>query len=474
MTPPQTIIEKIWNRHVVVETPGHPTVFGIDLQLLHEVTSAQAFDVLRERKLPVLQPGHCLATLDHAIPTSDDREVTMRDKQARTQIETLRRNCKDFGVPLQDFGSGFQGIVHVIGPELGITQPGMTIVCGDSHTSTHGAFGALAFGVGTTEVGLVLATGCILQQKPKTMCVRFEGTFKPGVFAKDAILALIAQIGIGGANGHAIEYAGSAVRGMTMEERMTVCNMSIECGARAGLIAPDETTYAYLKGRPFAPTADRWDEAVAQWSSSVTDDGAIFDREIVIDIDALEPMITWGTNPGQGVQLSGATPRINDLHFTQQINAEKALEYVKLQEGQPMLGTPIQWAFLGSCTNSRLPDLRIASRMIRGKKVHPSVTMYVVPGSEQVRKQAEREGLDKIFRDAGAQWRQPGCSSCLGMNEDKVPPGIRCISSSNRNFIGRQGPGSITHLASPATVVASAIAGKISSPVDYFTSTTIM
>lgn len=464
---PQTIIEKIWNAHVVTQRPGHPCIFAIDLQLLHEVTSAQAFQMLRDNHRTVAQPGRCAATLDHSIPTGPDRE-NMRDARAKKQVEMLRHNMREFGIPFYDFGSGYQGIVHVIGPELGLTQPGMTIVCGDSHTSTHGAFGAIAFGIGTTEVGLVLATGCLLQQRPKTMRVCFEGALRPGVFAKDAILALMARIGIGGANGHIIEYTGSAVRRMSMEERMTMCNMSIECGARAGLVAPDATTYAYLRGRPFAPTADRWDEAVSLWELLKSDDGASYDRDVAIDVDALHPMVTWGTNPGQGISLLDTIPMIATLHFSQHINTEKALEYVRLKEGQSMLGVPIQWAFLGSCTNARLSDLRIAAKILDGRVIHPSVTMLVVPGSERVKAQAEAEGLDGVFRRAGAQWRNPGCSSCLGMNEDKVPPGARCISSSNRNFIGRQGTGSITHLASPATVAASAIAGCIASPVPYF------
>lgn len=468
MPHPRTIIDKIWDAHVVKQAPGHPAILATDLQLLHEVTSAQAFEMLRQQGLKVAHPERHLATLDHAIPTSSDRETTMRDTQARLQIETLRKNVKEFGIPFCDFGSGYQGIVHVIGPELGLTQPGLTIVCGDSHTSTHGAFGALAFGIGTTEVGLVLATGCLLQNKPKSMRVRFEGTFQPGVFAKDAILALIAQIGIGGGNGHVIEYAGSAVRAMTMEERMTVCNMSIECGARAGLISPDETTFNAIAGKPYAPPAKDVDRWVEKWKNFASDGDATFDREIEIDVAALEPMVTWGTNPGQGMGISERTPKIAELPFNHQINAEKALEYVQLLEGQPILGTPIQWAFLGSCTNARISDLRIAASLMKGKSVAKGVTMYVVPGSEAVKAAAEKEGLDKIFLDAGAQWRNPGCSSCLGMNEDKVPPGQRCISSSNRNFIGRQGPASITHLGSPATVAASAIAGHIASPVPYF------
>jgi 3-isopropylmalate/(R)-2-methylmalate dehydratase large subunit len=475
MKNPQNIIEKIWDAHVVKQEEGHPSqgecsvgitlpaIFAIDLQLLHEVTSAQAFDVLREKKLPLWNRGHFLATVDHAVPTRPDR-VIIYDLQARKQVEMIRDNVKEFGVPFFDFDSGYQGIVHVIGPELGLTHPGMTIVCGDSHTSTHGAFGALAFGVGTTEVGLVMAMGCLLQNKSKTMRVNFEGKFRPGVYAKDAILSLIAQIGIGGANGHILEYAGSAVQAMSMPERMTICNMSIECGARAGLVAPDETTFEWIQGRPFAPQDKDWERAVTYWKSLFSDEGASYDRELTIDIDALDPMVTWGTNPGQGMSINARVPFIKDLPEPEHVTTQKALEYIGLKEGQPILGTPIQWAFLGSCTNARIEDLRIAATFLKGHKIHPYVTMYVVPGSEQVATQASSEGLVEIFESAGAQWRKPGCSMCLGMNDDKVPEGARCISSSNRNFVGRQGPGSRTHLASPATVVVSAIAGEIRSP----------
>jgi len=463
----KNIIDKIWEQHVVSQEEGHPAIFAIDLQLLHEVTSAQAFAMLRDKNLDVWNRGHFLATVDHSIPTRKNREV-IYDLKARKQVEMIRSNVKDFDIPFYDFESGYQGIVHVIGPELGITQPGMTIVCGDSHTSTHGAFGALAFGVGTTEVGLVLATGCILQKKPKTMRVNFEGSFKPGVFSKDAILALIARIGIGGANGHIIEYAGEAIRNMTMEERMTMCNMSIECGARAGVISPDEVTFDYIKNRPFAPKEEDWNQAIEYWKSLASDRGATYDKAITIDVDELDPMVTWGTNPGQGIEITKKIPFIKDLPAKEYTTAKKALDYIKLNEGDKIEGTPIDWAFLGSCTNARISDLRIAAGLLKGKKIHPEVKFYVVPGSEKVEAQAEKEGLADIFRDAGAQWRRPGCSMCLGMNDDKVPEGSRCISSSNRNFVGRQGPGSRTHLASPATVVVSAIKGKITSPVHSF------
>jgi len=462
----KTIIEKIWDAHVITQKPGHPALFAIDFMLMHEVTSAQAFDVLRAYNLPLFAPDRLLATLDHSIPTRANR-FEIYDESARSQVEALRNNAKEFAVPLFDFGSGKQGIVHVVGPELGITQPGMTIVCGDSHTATHGAFGALAFGVGTTEVGHVLAAGCILQDKPKTMKVEFSGKFSKGVFAKDAILKLIAEIGIGGANGHIIEYTGEAIRAMSMEERMTVCNMSIECGARAGLVAPDEKTFAFIKGRACAPSDERWQDAVEYWRSLCTDEGAEYDREITIDVSALSPMVTWGTNPEQGSEINATVPMIHALPSERQGAAKKALDYVKLQEGQALSSVPIDWAFIGSCTNGRIEDLRVAATVLRGKKIHPNVTLYVVPGSEAVMAQAEAEGLRTVFEEAGASFRMPGCSMCLGMNDDKVPSGKRCISSSNRNFVGRQGTGSFTHLASPATVAASALEGKISSAENY-------
>lgn len=458
----KSIIEKIWDSHVVSADAGTstPEILTIDLMLMHEVTSAQAFTLLKERAIPLFDKTRVVATLDHAIPTSRNR-FQILDDSARAQVETLRRFCKEFDVTLFDFDSGYQGIVHVIGPELGITQPGMTIVCGDSHTSTHGAFGALAFGIGTSEVGHVLATGALLQHKPKTMRVRFDGMMRPGVSAKDAILKLIAEIGISGANGHVIEYCGSAVRAMTMEERMTICNMSIECGARGGLISPDDVTISYIKGRPYAPKDSDWERAEAHWRSLASDEEASYDREVVIDVTDLAPMVTWGTNPEQAIPISGQVPVVADLPATHRAVAEQALAYTKLKEGQPMLGVSIEWAFVGSCTNGRIEDLRVAASVMKGRAVHPNVTMYVVPGSESVAAQAEREGLRDIFESAGAHFRMPGCSMCLGMNDDKVPPGQRCVSTSNRNFIGRQGEGSITHLASPATVAASAVAGCI-------------
>ncbi len=654
-TTPKNIIEKIWDEHVVVQKEGHPAVLGIDLQLIHEVTSPQAFAMLREKNLSVKYPGKLVATLDHAIPTRLDRE-NIFDEVAKKQVQTLRQNVADFGVPFFDFGSGNQGIVHVLGPDLGITQPGLTIICGDSHTSTHGAFGSLAFGVGTTEVGLMMATGCILQEKPKTMKVEFKGTLQKGVFSKDMILKLISMIGIGGGNGHIFEYTGSAVRQLSMEARMSICNMSIEAGARAGLISPDKTTISYLKTRkyttkisssdiqkiveeirfplkihgkagsrtsfitlqlvinlaslgqkfiiftaqpkskqdllkqvdekdvvwiqdlsrigdslekkiilvenfnikgilevlnqiepdrvmvienieelsldsnnqkiqeiqtslrplftrhntilsgdwssldwldfeynselqfsphnqhimpeigqyevlwticeprPYRPKNEDWETAVNYWLSLRSDEDCHYDREIVIDVDQLEPMITWGTNPGEGIPITGTVPYLKDIPEENKNNVIKSLEYTKLQEGQRLLGLPVDFVFIGSCTNSRIEDLRIVAKIMQNKKVAPGVTMYVVPGSEAVRQQAEREGLDKIFKDAGAEWRMPGCSMCLGMNDDKVPTGKRCVATSNRNFMNRQGPGAITHLASPATAAATAITGVITDP----------
>ena len=440
--------------------------FAIDLVLLHEVTSAQAFQTLKEKNLKVHSPERCLATIDHSIPTSKNRHIIF-DKAAQKQVNLLRENVKQHGINFFDFGSQHQGIVHVVGPELGATQPGMTIVCGDSHTSTHGAFGALAFGVGTSELTNVLATSCLLLTKPKVMHVHFQGQLQSGVYAKDVIMKLIATIGIGGATGHVIEYSGQIISDMSMEERMTICNMSIECGARAGLIAPDATTYAYLRGRQYSPAIEQWEDAITYWHSFRSDVGCHYDREIIINIDQLQPMVTWGTNPSQAIQINECIPKINNLAHAQQAMAKQALEYIKLAPESPIEFTPVDWAFIGSCTNGRIEDLRITAKILQGRKVHPEVKMYVVPGSESVLKQAQEEGLEQIFIAAGADFRLPGCSLCLGMNEDKVPAGKRCISSTNRNFVGRQGNGSYTHLASPATVAASAIAGKIVSAKEY-------
>ena len=458
----KNIIQKIWDSHVISmdEEAGNVRILAIDFMLLHEVTSSQAFSLLKERGIPLFDKTRLAATLDHSIPTSKNR-LHIVDDAARLQVASLRQHCEEFGVTLFDFDSGYQGIVHVVGPELGLTLPGMTIVCGDSHTSTHGAFGALAFGVGTSEVGHVMATGALLQGTPKTMKVSFEGTFRPGVTAKDAILALIAKIGIAGGNGHIIEYSGSAVRAMSMAERMTVCNMSIECGARAGLVAPDDVTFSFLRGRPYAPADERWSEAVSYWRSLVSDDGASYESEVTINVGELAPMVTWGINPEQAIAIDGSVPVVESLPETHKAVARQALAYTQLAEGAQIRGVKVDWAFIGSCTNGRIEDLRSAAAVLRGKRIHPDVTLYVVPGSEQVMAQAESEGLRAIFEAAGADFRMPGCSMCLGMNEDKVPAGKRCISTSNRNFIGRQGAGSITHLASPLTVAASAIAGCI-------------
>ena len=460
----QNIIDKIWQSHVVTQQRDHPAVFAIDFALLHEVTSAQAFTTLKNRSLALYDPSRFLATIDHSIPTRSDRH-NIHDPQAKRQVETLRENAKKHGVRFYDFDSQHQGIVHVIGPELGVIQPGMTIVCGDSHTATHGAFAALAFGIGTSTLAHVMASGCLLLDKPKVMQVEFTGKLQAGVYAKDLIMKLIAEIGIGGATGHVIEYTGTTIRNMSMEQRMTVCNMSIECGAVAGLIAPDETTYRYLEGKPFSPKGERWQQALSHWQSLVSDENADYDQQISIDLDQLTPMVTWGTNPEQAIGIAETIPSIANLPSDKRAMAEKALAYTQLQAGERIVGTPIDWAFVGSCTNGRIEDLRVVANTLQGKKVDPKVTFYIVPGSEAVLAQAKQEGLDQVFVEAGAEFRLPGCSLCLGMNDDKVPAGKRCISATNRNFVGRQGAGSLTHLASPATVAASALAGCISAPI---------
>jgi 3-isopropylmalate/(R)-2-methylmalate dehydratase large subunit len=461
VTKPRTLFEKIWDDHVVLHEPECPAVLYIDLHLIHEVTSPQAFQGLRERGLPVRRPDHTLATMDHSIPTTD-RSLPIVDAIAAKQIEQLRTNCKEFGVPLEDIGAEHQGIVHVIGPELGLTQPGLTVVCGDSHTSTHGAFGALAFGIGTTEVEHVLATQCLLQDKPQTYEVRFDGALPRGVVSKDLILALIARIGVGGGTGHVLEYTGSAIRALSMEARMTICNMSIEGGARAGMIAPDDTTFQYVEGRPRAPQGAAWDKALARWRQLPTDEGATYDRSIAIDVAKLEPMITWGTNPGMGVPISQPVPDPAKLdNGVQQSAIRKALEYMQLEPGKPLLGHPLDVVFIGSCTNSRISDLRLAAGIFKGRKVNPKVRVLVVPGSEEIKRQAQAEGLPEIFRAAGAEWREAGCSMCIAMNGDQLAPGQYCVSTSNRNFEGRQGKGGRTFLASPLTAAASAIEGVV-------------
>ena len=464
---PRTLAEKVWDSHVVVPGEnGKPDLLYIDLHLVHEVSSPQAFEGLRIENRPLRRLDLTIATEDHNTPT-ENIFSTIADITSRTQIETLRRNAAEFGMRIHPLGDKEQGIVHVVGPQLGLTMPGLTVVCGDSHTSTHGAFGALAFGIGTSEVEHVMATQTLPLARFKTMAINVEGTLKPGVTAKDIILAVIAQIGTGGGQGYVLEYRGSAIRSLSMEGRMTICNMSIEAGARAGMVAPDETTFEYVKGRPHAPTGQDWDEAVAYWKTLPTDEGAVFDQEIYINADELEPFVTWGTNPGQGIPLSQAVPSPDDFEDeNEKAAAARALEYMNLTAGTPMKDIPVDVVFLGSCTNSRIEDLRAAANIIRGRTISPGVRMMVVPGSQKVRAQAEEEGLDKVFKDFGADWRFAGCSMCLGMNPDQLAPGERCASTSNRNFEGRQGKGGRTHLVSPLVAAATAVRGTLSSPSD--------
>jgi 3-isopropylmalate/(R)-2-methylmalate dehydratase large subunit len=457
----KTLIEKVWDSHVVYEQAGAPALLYIDLHLVHEVTSPQAFDGLRERGLGVRRPDLTLATADHSIPTTD-RTLPIVDSIARKQLDQLERNCAEFGIPCFGVHSDKQGIVHVIGPEYGATQPGMTVVCGDSHTATHGAFGALAFGIGTSEVEHVLATQCLLQRRSKTFQVQVSGSLRNGVTAKDIILGLIAKIGIGGGTGAIFEYTGAAIRGLNMEQRMTICNMSIEGGARAGMIAPDDTTFEYLHGRHFSPKGAEWDRAVERWKTLPTDDGATYDRAISIDADTLEPMITYGTNPGMGMPITGAVPdpsRIGDTRERESM--EKALRYMGLEGGKPILGHAVDVVFIGSCTNSRISDLRSAAALLKGRKVSANVRVMVVPGSQEVKRQAEAEGLPEVFRAAGCDYREPGCSMCIAMNGDQLEPGQYSVSTSNRNFEGRQGKGGRTFLASPLTAAASALTGVV-------------
>jgi len=460
MSQPKTLFEKVWEQHVVAEPKGEPTLIYIDLQLVHEVTSPQAFEGLRLTGRKVRRPDRTIATVDHNVPTTIDGRLHIVDQIAATQIATLRKNCAEFNVELYDVDSREQGIVHVIGPELGITKPGMTIVCGDSHTSTHGAFGALAFGIGTSEVEHVLATQTLPQSKPRTFRISVEGKLPMGVTAKDIILAIIGQIGTDGATGCVIEYAGSAIRELSMEGRMTVCNMSIEAGARAGMIAPDETTFAYLKGRRFAPRGAAWERAVEEWRKLPTDAGATFDRELTIDATTLVPYVSWGTSPGMVAPITAKVPDPAATQNEQERKGlERALEYMALKPGTPLEEIAIDRVFIGSCTNGRIEDLRAAAKIAAGHKVSSHVHAMVVPGSQQVKAQAEQEGLDVIFKDAGFDWREPGCSMCLGMNPDILAPGERCASTSNRNFEGRQGRGGRTHLVSPEMAAAAAIAG---------------
>ena len=461
MHKPQSLFEKVWDSHVVRAPEGEPTLLYIDLHLVHEVTSPQAFEGLRLANRKVRRPDLTFATVDHNVPTTSDERFHIKDQIAAQQIATLRKNCEAVGIPLFDIGSGRQGIVHVIGPELGLTQPGMTIVCGDSHTSTHGAFGALAFGIGTSEVEHVLATQCVSQTKPRSMRISVSGRLPEGTTSKDLILDIIRRLGTDGGTGYVIEYAGEAVCNLTMEERMTMCNMSIECGARAGMVAPDDTTFAYMEGRPYAPKGTEWGAAGAAWRKLASDEGAAFDREISIDGAKLEPIVTWGTNPGMSVPVTASVPNPGDARDTSERAAmSAALEYMGLKAGTRIADITVDRVFIGSCTNGRLEDLRAAAKVIHGHKVHTDVTVLVVPGSEAVKQAAEQEGLDRIFMEAGAEWREPGCSMCLGMNPDILAPKQRCASTSNRNFEGRQGREGRTHLVSPATAAATAVAGR--------------
>jgi 3-isopropylmalate/(R)-2-methylmalate dehydratase large subunit len=461
MSKPRNIIEKLWDSHVVAEQPGAPALLYVDLHLVHEVTSPQAFAGLRERGLKVRRPDRTLATCDHSTPTIS-RTLPIMDKVAATQVAQVEANCAEFGIPCYGFQSDYQGIVHVIGPEQGATQPGMTVVCGDSHTATHGAFGALAFGIGTSEVEHVLATQCLLQRRSKSYEIRVNGSLKKGVSAKDIILAVIARIGIGGGTGCVFEYTGSAIRSLSMEERMTVCNMSIEGGARAGLVAPDDSTYQFLHGRHFAPRGADWDAALARWKQLPSDDGAAYDHSLELDAGELEPMITFGTNPGMGIPITARVPDPSSVADPiERESLAKALRYMDLTAGQPLLGRSIDVVFIGSCTNSRMSDLRGAASVLKGRKINPKVRVLVVPGSQEIKRQAQAEGLDQVFRDAGAEWREAGCSMCIAMNGDQLQPGQYSVSTSNRNFEGRQGKGGRTLLASPLTAAASAVTGVV-------------
>ena len=462
----RTLAEKVWHNHVVRSADGEPDLLYIDLHLVHEVTSPQAFDGLRAAGRPVRRPDLTVATEDHNIPTIDvDKPIA--DPVSRAQVEALRKNCSEFGVPLYSLGNVEQGIVHVVGPQMGLTQPGMTIVCGDSHTSTHGAFGALAFGIGTSEVEHVLATQTLPLKPFKTMAINVDGDLPEGVSAKDIILAVIAKIGTGGGQGYVLEYRGSAIRSLSMEGRMTVCNMSIEAGARAGMIAPDQTTFDYAQGREKAPSRQEWDDAIAYWKTLFTDDDAEFDAVVDIDASTLTPFVTWGTNPGQGLPLSASVPSPDDAtDDVDRVAIERALEYMDLTPGTPLRDVAVDTVFIGSCTNGRIEDLRVAADILRGRKVKDGMRLMVVPGSARVRLQAESEGLDQVFLEAGGEWRGAGCSMCLGMNPDKLTPGERSASTSNRNFEGRQGPGGRTHLVSPAVAASTAVTGHLSSPAD--------
>lgn len=460
----KTLFDKIWDAHVVRTIAGGQDVFYIDKHLIHEVTSPQAFEELEKRNLPLFRKEQIVATADHNVPTKN-QHLPIEEPLSRSQVDKLTENCAKYGVELYGLGHPYQGIVHVIGPELGITQPGMTIVCGDSHTSTHGAFGTIAFGIGTSQVAQVMASQCLLLSRPKRMRITVEGDLKPGVTAKDLILYVIAALGTGGATGYFVEYAGSAIRSLSMEGRMTVCNMSIEMGARGGMIAPDETTFAYLKGRPFAPQGKRWEEAVAYWQTLYSDEDATFEMEYTFNAASITPMITYGTNPGMGIALNANVP--SKVKASEQVSFEKSLQYMGFQAGESLLGKQVDYVFIGSCTNSRIEDIRMVANYVQGKKKASHVEAIIVPGSKQVEQQAIAEGLDKILAEAGFELREPGCSACLAMNEDKIPAGAYCVSTSNRNFEGRQGPGSRTLLASPLVAAASAVEGKIVNVTEY-------
>jgi 3-isopropylmalate/(R)-2-methylmalate dehydratase large subunit len=456
----KTLFDKIWDKHVVKQIDDGPSVFYIDRHFIHEVTSPQAFTGLNKRGIRVFRPQQTIATADHNVPTLN-QHLPIREELSRKQVEALIKNCAEHGVELYGLGHPFQGIVHVIGPELGITQPGMTIVCGDSHTSTHGAFGSIAFGIGTSEVEMVLSTQCLLQSKPRLMRITVEGELQKGVVSKDIVLYILSRISASGATGYAVEFAGSAIRSLSMEARMTICNMSIEMGARCGLVAPDETTFNYIKGRKFAPQGAAWDKAVDGWKNLYSDNDAKFDNEILLNAADIEPMITYGTNPGMGISVNATIPSAETVNETDKSGLTKSLAYMGLEEGMPIKGQKVDYVFIGSCTNSRIEDLRMVASFVKGKKKAYGIEVWIVPGSKQVEKQAFEEGIDKVFEEAGFILRQPGCSACLGMNEDKIPAGKYCISTSNRNFEGRQGPGARTMLASPLTAAAAAVTGIV-------------
>jgi len=462
----KTLFEKIWDQHVVKTIDGGPSVIYIDRHFIHEVTSPQAFNGLKKRGLPVLRPHQIVATADHNVPTLN-QELPIKEELSRKQVDMLIQNCTDFGVELYGLGHPYQGIVHVIGPELGVTQPGMTIVCGDSHTSTHGAFGTISFGIGTSEVEMVFATQCVLQTRPNLMRINVNGQLKNGVLSKDIILYIIAQLSASGATGYFVEYAGEAIRALSMEGRMTICNMSIEMGARGGLIAPDSITFNYLQNRTFSPKGNEWIESIKNWETLFSDDDASFDKEIFIDAAKIEPMITYGTNPGMGIGVTKHVPETQDIPEKEQQNFAKSLTYMGLKAGQPIKGQKVDYVFIGSCTNSRIEDLRLVASFVKGKKKADDVEVWIVPGSKQVEKAAREEGIHTIFEEAGFILRQPGCSACLGMNEDKIPAGKYCISTSNRNFEGRQGQNARTLLASPLTAALAAITGKVDDVREY-------